>query len=93
LSFVIRDTGIGIDKKDLQRVFEPFVQADVGMNRKFAGTGLGLPIARKLAEAHGGEIKLESTPNVGTTATFTLPPARVIRDAGAAPIAEAVAAA
>jgi PAS domain S-box-containing protein len=93
LSFVIRDTGIGIDKKDLERVFEPFVQADVGMNRKFAGTGLGLPIARKLAEAHGGEIKLDSAPNVGTTATFTLPAARVIRDTGAAPVAEAVAAA
>jgi PAS domain S-box-containing protein len=93
LSFVIRDTGIGIEKKDLERVFEPFVQADVGMNRKFTGTGLGLPIARKLAEAHGGAIKLESTPNVGTTATFTLPPARVIRDTGASPIAEAVAAA
>jgi PAS domain S-box-containing protein len=93
LSFVIRDTGIGIAKKDLERVFEPFVQADVGMNRKFAGTGLGLPIARKLAEAHGGKVKLESTPNVGTTATFTLPSARVIREAGAAPIAEAVAAA
>jgi PAS domain S-box-containing protein len=93
LSFVIRDTGIGIAKKDLERVFEPFVQADVGMNRKFAGTGLGLPIARKLAEAHGGKVKLDSTPNLGTTAVFTLPATRVIREAGAAPIAEAVAAA
>ncbi|MGH6873685.1 MAG: sensor histidine kinase [Aestuariivirgaceae bacterium] len=93
LSFVIRDTGIGIHKKDLERVFEPFVQADVGMNRKFSGTGLGLPIARKLAEAHGGEIKLESEPNLGTTATFTLPATRVIRDTGANPVAEAVAAA
>lgn len=92
LSFVIGDTGIGIAKKDLERVFEPFVQADVGMNRKFAGTGLGLPIARKLAEAHGGKVKLESTPNLGTTAIFTLPPSRVIRQA-AAGIAEAVAAA
>jgi two-component system, sensor histidine kinase len=93
LSFIIRDTGIGIEKKDLELVFQPFVQADVGMNRQFGGTGLGLPIARKLARAHGGEITLESSPGEGTTATFHLPVDRVIRNGAPHSIAHNVAAA
>jgi PAS domain S-box-containing protein len=93
LSFVIRDTGIGIDKNDLERVFEPFVQADVGMSRQYGGTGLGLPIARKLARVHGGDITLESSPKKGTTATFRLPPDRIIRAPASQPIAEGSAAA
>jgi len=80
LAFVITDTGIGIQTKDLDRIFEPFVQVDVGMSRKFGGTGLGLPIARKLASAHGGTISIESAPGLGTTAIFRLPADRVIRD-------------
>jgi PAS domain S-box-containing protein len=79
LAFVIRDSGIGIQKKDLERIFEPFVQVDAGMSRKFGGTGLGLPIARRLASAHGGTLSLESAPGVGTTAIFRLPAERVIR--------------
>jgi PAS domain S-box-containing protein len=80
LAFVVKDSGIGIQKKDLERIFEPFVQVDVGMSRKFGGTGLGLPIARRLAAAHGGSISIESVPGVGTTATFRLPPERIIRE-------------
>jgi PAS domain S-box-containing protein len=80
LAFVVRDSGIGIQKNDLERIFEPFVQVDVGMSRKFGGTGLGLTIARKLACAHGASISLESTPGLGTTATFRLPPERIIRE-------------
>jgi PAS domain S-box-containing protein len=80
LAFVITDSGIGIQKEDLERIFEPFVQVDVGMSRKFGGTGLGLPIAHKLAVAHGGRIDLESSPGVGTTVIFRLPPERIIRD-------------
>jgi signal transduction histidine kinase len=93
LSFIIHDTGIGIEKKNMELVFEPFVQADVGMNRQFGGIGLGLPIARKLARAHGGEITLESSPAEGTTAIFRLPLDRVIRDAAHQSIARNVAAA
>jgi signal transduction histidine kinase len=80
LAFVVRDSGIGIQRSDLERIFEPFVQVDVGMSRKFGGTGLGLPIARKLACAHGGSLSLESTPDLGTTVTFRLPPERIIRE-------------
>jgi PAS domain S-box-containing protein len=80
LAFIVKDSGIGIEKEDLKRIFEPFVQVDVGMSRKFGGTGLGLPIACKLAAAHGGSISLESAPGLGTTATFRLPPERIIRE-------------
>ena len=79
IAFSIRDSGIGIEKKDLQRVFEPFFQADVGNGRQFGGTGLGLAIAKTLSEAHGGDVTLESSPGEGTTATFRVPADRVIR--------------
>jgi len=77
LAFVIRDGGIGIRKEDIARVFEPFVQADEGMSRRFGGVGLGLPIARKIAQLHGGDIIIESEYGQGTTARFVLPSARV----------------
>ena len=78
LAIVIRDGGIGIRSDDLSRIFEPFVQAEEGMSRRFAGIGLGLSIARKIARLHGGDVTLDSQFGVGTTARFELPPARVI---------------
>lgn len=77
LAFVIRDDGIGIRKEDIARIFEPFVQADEGMSRRFGGVGLGLAIARKIAQLHGGDIIIESDYGQGTTARFVLPSARV----------------
>jgi signal transduction histidine kinase len=74
----IRDTGIGMSAEDIARVGEPFLQADGRLARKFEGTGLGLAIAKRLTELHGGRLKFESTPGVGTTATIHLPPARSI---------------
>jgi PAS domain S-box-containing protein len=78
LTITVRDAGIGIRSEDLARVFEPFVQADQGTARRFGGIGLGLAIARKIARLHGGDIILESQYGTGTSAHFSLPPARVM---------------
>jgi signal transduction histidine kinase len=71
------DGGIGIRPADLNRIFEPFVQAEEGMSRRFSGIGLGLSIARKIARLHGGDVTLESQFGAGTTARFELPASRV----------------
>ncbi|WP_413205098.1 PAS domain S-box protein [Rhodospirillum sp. A1_3_36] len=67
------DTGIGIAPKDLERIFEPFVQADRGLPLKQEGTGLGLPLCRRLAEMHGGSLTLESRVSQGSQFTLFLP--------------------
>ncbi len=54
-------SGVGISPADIERVFEPFVQADANFDRANSGTGLGLPLSRKLVELHGGTLHLEST--------------------------------
>ena len=59
LEFRITDTGIGMERHQLKRIFEPFVQGDAGIARRFGGIGLGLPIARKLARLHGGDVTIE----------------------------------
>lgn len=77
LAFTIRDGGMGIAASDAERIFEPFVQADDGMTRRFGGMGLGLSIARKLARLHGGDVTLESELGSGTTARLILPASRI----------------
>jgi signal transduction histidine kinase/CheY-like chemotaxis protein len=67
LLFTVWDTGIGISADRLSSLFEPFTQADSSTTRRFGGSGLGLSIARQLAQAMGGGIDVESTPGVGTT--------------------------
>jgi signal transduction histidine kinase len=69
----VRDTGIGIMPENLPIVFEQFRQVDGSLNRAAEGTGLGMPITKKLIELHGGEIWVESIFGVGTTFWFTLP--------------------
>lgn len=69
----IHDTGIGIDKEQIPIVFEQFRQIDGNLNRSAGGTGLGMPITKKLVELHGGEIWIESTMGQGSTFWVSLP--------------------
>lgn len=70
LGITVSDTGIGMSQDQLDRLFEPFVQAEASTSRRYGGTGLGLTICRRLARMMGGEIRLASTPGFGTQATF-----------------------
>jgi signal transduction histidine kinase len=75
----VSDTGIGIADADLDRVLEPFVQADTTLGRRQEGTGLGLPLVKAMIEIHGGRIVLESELNKGTTVRLIFPPERIGR--------------
>lgn len=69
----VRDHGVGIPKEEIPFVFEPFHRADHSRSRKTGGYGLGLSLCRKIAEAHGGVIEIESTPGEGTLVRVVLP--------------------
>jgi signal transduction histidine kinase len=74
VAIAVSDTGVGIAKEDQQAVFEEFRQVGASAKR-VEGTGLGLALARKFVELHGGRITVESEPGVGSTFTFTIPAA------------------
>jgi PAS domain S-box-containing protein len=73
LHLSVWDTGIGIAAADQERLFEPFVQLQGGLSRPYQGAGLGLVVAARLAELHGGHISVESAPGQGSRFTITLP--------------------
>ncbi|UUZ49339.1 hypothetical protein LP420_02825 [Massilia sp. B-10] len=82
IRFVVRDTGIGIDREQQTKLFSPFTQADASMTRRFGGTGLGLTITKSMVELMGGQIAIASIVGQGSCFSVTLPFAIV--DDGAA---------
>ncbi|WP_346351883.1 ATP-binding protein [Oceanimonas sp. AH20CE76] len=75
--FVVEDNGIGIASEQQHRIFDRFTQADESISRRYGGTGLGLAISRRLIEAMGGTLNLDSAPGQGSRFSFTLPLTRV----------------
>ncbi|MEG4028922.1 MULTISPECIES: response regulator [unclassified Microcoleus] len=75
LSFRVADTGIGMTQEQLERVFQPFTQADASTTREYGGTGLGLAISQRFCQMMGGSIEVSSTLGAGTTFTVLLPSA------------------
>lgn len=82
----VKDSGIGVPRRDLDRIFERFYRVDRARSRRTGGTGLGLAIVRHVASNHGGEVLVESTEGIGTTFTLVLPAdARTAPDGPVAP--------
>jgi len=73
ITVAVTDTGVGIAKKDLPRLFQAFQQLDGSHSRKYEGTGLGLALTKRFAELHGGSLEVASVPGKGSTFTVTLP--------------------
>lgn len=73
LEITVADTGIGISREDLTRLFQPFVQLDSGFSRKYEGSGLGLALAKQLVELHGGVLTVKSKPEHGSEFSICLP--------------------
>jgi two-component system phosphate regulon sensor histidine kinase PhoR len=73
VEFFVRDTGMGIPQEDLARLFERFYRVDKARSRALGGTGLGLAIVKHLTYAQGGEVRVESKTDRGSTFYFTLP--------------------
>jgi signal transduction histidine kinase len=84
LAIAIADTGIGMKAEDVPKALEHFGQIDSRLNRKYQGTGLGLPLSKRLVDLHGGSFAIETAEGVGTTVTITFPVERVLKEMCAA---------
>ena len=73
LSFAVIDTGIGISAESISKLFQPFIQIDSALNRQYVGTGLGLALVKRIAELHGGRVRLTSEVGVGSRFIVELP--------------------
>ncbi|WPZ35715.1 ATP-binding protein [Thalassobaculum sp. OXR-137] len=78
VSLYVQDTGIGIPQDQIDKVLEPFTQLDTRLHREHRGAGLGLPLCRAIAQAHGGQLVIDSEFGVGTRITVSLPPWRAL---------------
>jgi signal transduction histidine kinase len=78
LAIAVSDTGIGMASEEIPKALEEFGQIDSKISRQYAGTGLGLPLAKHLIELHGGTLTIKSEVNVGTTVTIVLPHGRIV---------------
>jgi two-component system cell cycle sensor histidine kinase PleC len=76
LTLIVKDTGVGIAQEDLGRILEPFVQVENSFTRSHQGSGLGLPLAAKMTELHGGKLSISSELGKGTTVVLTFPAER-----------------
>jgi len=76
----VSDTGIGMRGEDVTLALEPFRQIDGALNRRYEGTGLGLPLVQRLVQLHGGTLSIKTAPGAGTTITLRLPADRCIRE-------------
>jgi signal transduction histidine kinase len=81
----VSDTGIGIPSEKLPLALAPFGQVESGLDRRYAGTGLGLPLTKRLIELHGGTMEIDSEPGKGTTVTAQFPKERTARDSVGGP--------
>jgi len=90
--FAVSDTGIGIARADMARLFEKFEQADASTTRRFGGSGLGLSICRQLAQMMGGEIRARSVVGAGTTFMVSVPLAPIAKTEVAEPVAAPIGA-
>jgi signal transduction histidine kinase len=87
VAIVVADTGIGIAEQDLDRVLQPFEQADSSLARTHEGTGLGLPLVKAMIELHGGTLTLKSALDKGTEVTIVFPAERIVSTATPLPSA------
>jgi signal transduction histidine kinase len=78
LAIAVSDTGIGMASEEIPKALEEFGQIDSKISRQYAGTGLGLPLAKHLMELHGGTLTIKSEVNIGTTVTIVLPRERML---------------